>query len=226
MRLLSILLLIGVLLAGRAEAALYSQTVNQLIPDGNANGYFTTINVESAETIHSLTVSFDVTGGNTGDLYAYLTRDGGGFAVLLNRVGKTSSTPFGYCDSAFTVTLSDAAATDIHAYSSGGPAVVGSYQPDGRNVDPLVVLDTDSRGAMLSSFNNYSAAGVWTLFFADMAGGNQQSTLESWSLEINAVPEPVNVALGVFAGFVGLWQLPRAFRRLKQRGAARFHAKS
>jgi hypothetical protein len=41
--------------------------------------------------------------------------------------------------------------------------------------------------------------GTWTLFIADLSGG-EQSTLVSWSLDITAVPEPVNVALGIFAG--------------------------
>ena len=42
----------------------------------------------------------------------------------------------------------------------------------------------------------------WTIFFADMAsgGGSSRSTLVSWSLDITAVPEPANVALGIFAG--------------------------
>jgi hypothetical protein len=31
-------------------------------------------------------------------------------------------------------------------------------------------------------------------------GGSGPSTLVSWSLDITAVPEPVNVALGIFAG--------------------------
>jgi hypothetical protein len=40
--------------------------------------------------------------------------------------------------------------------------------------------------------------GVWTLFFADVSGGGGTSQVNSWSLDLTAVPEPVNVALGVF----------------------------
>ena len=42
--------------------------------------------------------------------------------------------------------------------------------------------------------------GTWTLFFADVVTSGSSSTLLSWSLDITAVPEPVNVALGIFAG--------------------------
>jgi hypothetical protein len=37
------------------------------------------------------------------------------------------------------------------------------------------------------------------LFIADLSAGSQ-SQLDSWSLNISAVPEPVNVALGIFGG--------------------------
>jgi hypothetical protein len=37
------------------------------------------------------------------------------------------------------------------------------------------------------------------LFIADLSAGGQ-SQLVSWELDITAVPEPVNVALGIFAG--------------------------
>ena len=42
--------------------------------------------------------------------------------------------------------------------------------------------------------------GVWTLFFADVSAGGGPATLNGWSLDITAVPEPVNVALAGFAG--------------------------
>jgi hypothetical protein len=43
--------------------------------------------------------------------------------------------------------------------------------------------------------------GTWTLFIADLSAG-AQSQLVGWSLNVTAaeVPEPVNVALGIFAG--------------------------
>lgn len=38
---------------------------------------------------------------------------------------------------------------------------------------------------------------TWTLFFADGVNGDQ-TTLNGWSLDITAVPEPVNVVMGIF----------------------------
>ena len=40
------------------------------------------------------------------------------------------------------------------------------------------------------------------MFFVDVSAGGGTSDLDGWSLEIAPVPEPVNVALGVFAGVV------------------------
>lgn len=56
-----------------------------------------------------------------------------------------------------------------------------------------------------------SGNGTWTLFFADTSAGHQ-SELVSWGLRV--VPEPVNVALGlfgvVFAGAAAVrWRLKR-----------------
>ena len=51
-----------------------------------------------------------------------------------------------------------------------------------------------------ANFNGLNPNGTWTLFIADLSAGDQ-SQLVSWDLNIIAVvPEPVNVALGIFAG--------------------------
>jgi hypothetical protein len=55
----------------------------------------------------------------------------------------------------------------------------------------------------------------WTLFIADLSGGSV-STLNSFSLDITAVPEPVNVALGTFGGLMGVGVLVRS-RPVKRR---------
>src|SRR5260370_868131 len=86
--------------------------------------------------------------------------------------------------------------------------------PNGRNVNPLSVVDTDPRTALLSSFNGLDPNGGWTLFFADLSSG-EQSTLESWSLSINAVPEPTTYALIAFGGLVALRIMIRRFSRLQ-----------
>ena len=61
-----------------------------------------------------------------------------------------------------------------------------------------------ARTATLSSFDGLSASGDWTLFLADMQSGGT-SALESWSLEVFAVPvpEPYQYGLVVGAGLMG-----------------------
>jgi subtilisin-like proprotein convertase family protein len=192
MRLAVYWLIFGLLtgLAGRAQV--FQKTVLTDIPDGNPTGLGSTIQVGGlASQLQNITVSLDISGGFNGDLYAYLSHGSSGFAVLLNRVGKTGSDPFGYADAGFSITLSDAASQDIHGYGgNGGLAFSGNLQPDGRNANPQLVLDSSPRSAMLSSFIGSDPNGPWVLFVADMAGGGGQATLQDWSIAITAVPEP------------------------------------
>jgi len=58
------------------------------------------------------------------------------------------------------------------------------------------------------SFLNLNPNSSWTLFFADTSPGGQTS-FGGWTLDISAVPEPTNVALGVFAGVGGVVGLVR-----------------
>jgi hypothetical protein len=150
----------------------------------------------STGLILDITVGLNISGGANGDLYAFLSHGTSGFAVLLNRVGKTAADPFGYDDAGFSILLNEYATLDIHSYGgNGGAPITGIWQPDGRNVDPQLVLDTDARTATLSSFTNQVANGTWTLFVSDQTGG-QQSTLQSWNLTISTgVPEAATVQL-------------------------------
>lgn len=198
---LALLLALGA--AAQPSTNTFSTTVNTLIPDANPNGYSSTRNVSGLfGVIQSLTVSLDITGGFNGDLYCYLA-SGNGFAVLLNRTGKTAADSFGYDDSGFNITLSDTASTDIHLYGgNGGNQLTGTWRPDGRAINPQLVVDTDLRTAILASFNGRDPNGSWTLFVSDLAGG-YQSTLVNWSLTIATVPEPnAGQLLGVLGGLL------------------------
>src|ERR1019366_4008189 len=77
----------------------------------------------------------------------------------------------------------------------------GTWQPDGRAIDPQGAPSTFDSASRVNfgSYNGMNPNGTWTLFIADMSAGGQ-SELLSWELDITAVPEPVNVALGIFAG--------------------------
>ena len=187
----------------------YSISVNAAIPDGNPVGLVSSTNISGLPTgITSVQVALNITGGFNGDLYAYLLGPNGGFAVLLNRVGLTAGNPFGYGDAGFNITLGDGY-SNIHNYQSGsytisGGQLVGTWAPDGRNINPqstLAQFDAASTAAGLSAYNLANPNGQWTLFVADLAGGGGSSTLVSWGLTI-AIPEPQTWAL--LAGGAGM----------------------
>ncbi|HRZ37961.1 MAG TPA: hypothetical protein P5534_16560 [Candidatus Paceibacterota bacterium] len=168
--------------------------LNLEVPDGGI-GTFVQHSVSNSllADIQKITLSVDISGTWSGDLYAYLNM-GGAHAVLLNGAGKTAENPIGYGDHGFQVRFGDAAANgDIHQYGvtfSGSPplsatgALTGTWAPDGRATDPDAVLDTDLRAATLSTFKGMSATnGQWTLFLADMVAGSVHE-LRGWELSI------------------------------------------
>jgi len=174
-----------------ATAGVYTSSPGITIPDQNASGAVDSITVsgETAET-WAVSVQLNLTGGYNGDLLAYLTY-GGQTITLLNRVGTGSGSSYGYADAGLNLTLVDGAANgNIHNYQTG----VG-YAPligNGSAWQP------DSGGTTFAStFNGLNPNGTWSLFISDLSGGGQ-STLVDWSLGITPVPEPVNVALGLF----------------------------
>jgi hypothetical protein len=184
-----------------------ANNINANIPDGSPSGWAGTATASGyLPSLSDISVTLNISGGYNGDLYAGLSY-GGVLVPLLNRVGVTSGDGFGYGNTGFSVTLSSAGANDVHSYGSYSPSfngdgqLTGTWQPDGRAIDPQSSpssFDSASRVGF-DSFNGMNPNGTWTLFLADLSGGGQ-STLVSWSLEITAVPEPVNVALGIFAG--------------------------
>ena len=162
-------------------------SLNQTIYDATPSGVSSSLQVSGElGSLTSVAVTLNVSGGFNGDLYAYLSYNGT-LVTLLNRVGTGSGnaiqSAYGFSTAGFNnVTLSDAGTGgNIHDMQTPGSAV--SYAAD---------------GGSLSLFNGTDPNGTWTLFFADLSGGNV-STLNGWSLDITAVPEPVNVALGIFA---------------------------
>lgn len=194
--------LVAMLVQNPAQAAttIVDWTVNTSIPDDQPAGVTDTRTV-SGSTILGITqvdLRLEFSGGWNGDLYAYLSHSSG-FAIALNRPGKSLLNSIGSGSSGMTITLSDLAATDIHTGIPGSGVVTGTYQPDARNVDPALVLDSSARTAFLSSFNGLAADGTWTLFVADMSAADE-STLVGWGLTINgSVPEPSRAVLVLMA---------------------------
>jgi hypothetical protein len=218
----------GLMLTITTQAGLITYSApSGSIPDGSAVGWSATASASGyLPSITDVTVNLRFSGGYNGDLYAYLSY-GSVLVPLLNRVGVTGTgggDAFGYGDSGFyNVTLSSGAANDVHFYGNYSPSIngngqlTGTWQPDGRNIDPQSTpasFDSASR-VSFGSYNGLNPNGTWTLFIADLSAG-AQSQLENWTLGITAeVPEPVNVALMVFGGAFGLVTLVRS-RQLRK----------
>ncbi len=202
--------IVGMSLSARA-AFDYSWNVNAAIPDANPSGYvnnqaigMTTQgnNLPANPIIASVTgVRLTLSGGWNGDLYAYLryevTGVGVGFTTLLNRVGTSPGNPVGSTVAGFNnIFLTAGSGLDIHNVVT--PAADTTYQVDQTGSSP--------------TFNSFvgldPTVGTWSIFFADLSGSHV-STLDSWGLTLEVVPEPVNVALGIFGGIGGIAALVR-----------------
>lgn len=200
----------------------FTFSVGLAVPDGDLSGLADTRQLPSGPApVQSVAVTLQLSplgdGGFFGDLYATLTRLTDGYAVLLNRPGRSTERPFGYSDGGpVHLTLTDAATADVHRYrlvvqgDENFPVsepLTGQWQPDGRAVDPLEVLDTHPRTATLASFSGTELAGDWTLFVADVSAGGE-FRLDAWTLEVTYIPEPesgvlLGLALAFWLGRVG-----------------------
>ena len=222
--------LTAVLLGGTARGQIYhtnnfSFSVGTLIPDGDPNGLANNqVLGGMVDSIYSVTVGLNISGGFNGDLYGYL-RLGGTSSILLNRPGLGIANTDGYNNTGFNMTFTPTATDNIHFYQAftynlnGNGQLTGTWQPDGRAIDPQSppsLFDSTPPTALLNLFDGASPNGTWTLFMADMASG-AQSDLAGWNLQIITVPEPPAWALLVPGACWLCWRL-RASRGSKLRG--------
>ena len=183
-------------------------TSGETIPDDDTTGLADNRIVYSGITqLTEVEVHLEIAGGWNGDLYAHLVHEDG-YAVLLNRSGRTESSDAGSSASGFDITLSDNAVTDVHLVESAG-MVTGWLQPAARDVNPQLAYDTSARTEYLSSFQGLPASGEWTLFLVDAAGGNV-STLVSWGLTLRGTGTPQSFYDEWAAGLTGDDRLPDA----------------
>jgi subtilisin-like proprotein convertase family protein len=212
----------AVLLLGPLSwADLITFNVNQTISDMDATGLQNTQTLSGYDiSLASMTVTLKISGDPLafgGDFYASLQSENGGYCVLLNRVGKTTDNSQGCDMNGFDLTFTLGAA-DIHLAENSSPTydadgrLTGTWGADGRNVDPDAVLDTDARTRQQDVFNGINPNGEWTLFVADMSrSGTAQ--LDSWGLDIQAVPEPATMSLLGLSGLALLLWNRRKTRR-------------
>ncbi len=236
-QLLSGLILIGAL--ATAPAALYIQTdgvvsgsgftggtpsgvgtFNQTIVDGNPAGMWNSISVGGLDnSLSSIRVTLNVSGIDNSGLYAYLSYNGT-LVTLLNRIGVSSGNPFGNSSSGFNNITLDSTSTDIHTASG---TLAGTYGADGRQISPLssaASFDAAGTATLNGSYGGMNPNGTWTLFFADVVGGGGNATLNGWSLDITAVPEPVNVAMGLFGAVFVVISGIRSYRQSASRASS------
>ena len=187
----------------------FTFSVNRTIPDDDQTGFADTRIISSSLTnLHKLQVALNILGGYNGDLYAYLyftnsIQQSSAFTVLLNRPGRTATDEFGYGDSGMNIVFgNDAPNGDIHTYRTvidpQGGVLTGLWQPDARNVHPAFSLDSVARTADMSGFTGLNPSGSWTLFMADNSSFGV-ATLQSWQVNLIAVPEPKSVSLAAFS---------------------------
>jgi subtilisin-like proprotein convertase family protein len=173
----------------------------QVVPDNSHSGWTDSRTLDAAPagtvTPGSVAVTLNLSGGWNGDLYAYLVNSGGGFSVLLNRVGmgEPGVGAYGYGDAGMTVTLA-ATGTSIHQYGGGSTFTApptGTWAADGGNL-----------GSFLSQ------GGTWTLFIADLSSGGV-TTVQGWGLQMDivAVPEVETWVAAALAGAFGAFWLNR-----------------
>jgi subtilisin-like proprotein convertase family protein len=211
------LLFLACMVTFPAVAVVTSPTVENIfatIPDGNLNGIQSSLTLNGLpNNLTDVNVTLTISGGFNGDFYAYLFHNNTS-AILLNRVGRSSTSNVGYADAGFGPDVSstrflfdDQASKDVHFYGNlgytlnGNGQLTGQWQPDGRAIDPLSsgsVFSSASRSSLLNKFNGMDPNGTWTLFVADVSSGSE-GTLVNWGLNITAVPEPSCVWLAVLA---------------------------
>jgi len=200
-----------------AQAGLIvDQTVNEGIPDGDLAGIGMQVIVSGQSgTIGDITLGLNISGSYNGDLYAYVEHDNE-VAVLLNRVGTTPTDNLGYGDPGLNVTFQDGA-PNIHTYQQvpgyTGGTLTGTWGADGRAVSPLTVNGTEPVTETLSSFLGADANGAWTLFVADVNGGDLNN-LVSWKVNVSMVPESGWFGFG--AAVLALSAIVRFSRSRKQ----------
>ena len=146
-------------------------------------------------------------------LYGYGTlTPGGGSAIGTipdnNTIGLTESftaSETGTSISALTLTvvLQGGDSTDLSGYlrlgnTTGSPSYDLTSLIQGTPEVGATTYTVDfGTLAFQTAFNTQNPDDTWTLFFADTVAGDT-TTLNGWSLDLTAVPEPVNAALGLF----------------------------
>lgn len=192
------------------------------IPDNDANGASSIINVPDNNITNSFRIGITMSHTQIGDLVARL-QHGATTVFLFRQVGWTTVTPgpgdtsdlggtYDFFDTAsvrlidIAMTLSDNQVIPSGSFRATNNTFNGNGPPTFSG-ETVVSLD----GAFVGTNIN----GAWTLTIADI-GLFDTGSVSGWSVTFSTIPEPTTIAMGlggVFAA-VGIWR----YRYLK-RGA-------
>lgn len=199
---------------------------NPTILDGNpAAVTANTMDLTSAglgASLSSLTVTLYITGGQNNGLFGWLVAPNGTAVTLMNQPG-VGVDGFGATGNGLQISLVSSGAANGSIQSVTGSSFLGD------NTFPTYNSATD-----FLSFTGANPNGAWTLYFSDTIAGGGDATLNGWSLDITAVPEPTSVALVVFATLLGATRLLRnpgkiffeSFRKLFSKCAQKLNSKA
>lgn len=135
------------------------------IPDGNATGVQSVLNIGEDVSITDLNIRVQITHTYVGDLFIKLRSPLGTEVTLLDRPGVPAST-FGCSNDNMNVTFDDASAVNLESYCAGAnPWYDGVAAPVGS----------------LAAFNGQSTQGNWILTVSDNAGADTGSIVD-WEL--------------------------------------------
>lgn len=236
---LGILFLLGPIAPTNGQVFIFDFEPCLPIRDYDDSGSADVRTLDTALYISEVIVTINLSGSSAfnGDYYMYL-QHGDQKAILLNRPGRTHENSDGYGDPGFSsLTLADGTLEegtseekDVHLYrqilfgtdsqSLMGSPLTGSWAPDGRDVDPSLVLDTNARTATLGAFAGLNSSGEWTLFVADLGPGNV-GQLDSWRLEIHGIVIPELAAtVRINAILLALLVLARFLRKKSRHKSA------
>lgn len=113
-------------------------------------------------------------------------------------------------DVVLTVHLTGTAIDDLTGYIRLGDLVTSPSV----DLAPWLTSGNNDFSIHLADFNSSNPNNTWTIFFADTKSGGE-SAFASRSLDITAVPELANEAVGIFGGVVVVVSLARKVRARK-----------
>ena len=141
-----------------------------LIPDSNPNGVSRSLDISEPGAILDVGLDLRIQHTWNGDLVVKLTH-GDTTATLIERPGS-ESTPYGFDDDGFDVTIDDSAGMCIETFDGQGATVTGVFAPF-----------PDALGL----FNGMDPAGTWTINVSDHLTHDTGSLL-GWTLRLMTRP--------------------------------------